>query len=433
MEHFINVHIQFLKNAAGFALPVGFLVMAYYIARYVRDRQKTEVLREINRSLRLSLREARIFVRPMLSGEFSGFNFFLALEKTEGRINLLIVLRQVLDISGHISVRMESAYTKAIRHIGVEDTLTGDDEFDNLMICEASDTHYITAFMNSEARSKILRIVSTPCKIYITMRGIEVRYPYNDGIEGKSVHRCMNLMADIMQEFSRNTGVRKRLIENGILEPDGHIRLKNLQALVLRYPLDDEMREFLKSRLKDTNVLVQVEAARYLGDKGHRHLAALLESGKVKDISLGILIATMLPADMVRTDVLMRLYSEGKGEDMRLSVLRVIREKNDPSMESFLCSELPRSEGKVRDMIIDILAGTGTLDCIEVLYRTGKDSMNPLVKQAVTDAIASIQYRHGSGEKGWLSVTEEDPLAGALSVDDTPGKGALSRDGEKKK
>jgi len=433
MENLALAYFKFLKSAAGFAAPVGFMVLAFYIARYVRDRQIAEVLRGINRSLHLTLREAGFFVRPLLSGEFNGFSFSLTMEKKEGTRSICIVLHQALDLRGHISVRMESSYTKAIKHIGVEDIATGDDEFDRVIICEASDAHYITAFMNRTVRSKILRIVSTPCKINITMKGIEVRYPCTGDVEGKKVRACVADMADIMKDFTRDTGIKERLIENGTDEPDMVIRMKNLQALVLNFPVDDGTRYFLTTRLRDNSILIQVEAAKYLGEEGRSHLLSLLEEDRIQDLSLVVLIMATLPPEEVPLKALQKAYSTAGSLDVKRSLLRIVKKRNAAPLSRFFGEELLKSDGELRDIIIDVLAHGGNLDCVEALYKTGKQSLNPLVKNAVNNAIGRIQYRHGSGERGWLSVSDQEPLEGALSVDDSPGKGSGSDDDKERK
>jgi len=67
--------------------------------------------------------------------------------------------------------------------------------------------------------------------------------------------------------------------------------------------------------------------------------------------------------------------------------------------------------------VIKALARCGDMKAVEPLYNLSKQVIiPPSMKTEAKKSIAGIQYRFGTGDKGWLSLNDSDSSDGSLSL-----------------
>jgi len=77
---------------------------------------------------------------------------------------------------------------------------------------------------------------------------------------------------------------------------------------------------------------------------------------------------------------------------------------------------------------VKALALCGTVEAVEPLGRLAAGTINPFLKGEIRKTIEAIQTGIGKGKRGMLSIQGIADMDGALSRDDIPGEGALSKD-----
>jgi hypothetical protein len=200
-------------------------------------------------------------------------------------------------------------------------------------------------------------------------------------------------------------------------------------ALASQSPLDPDTEPILIGALKDPHIEVQVEAARYLGDRGMNHLLGIFESRNAStNIRLLIDIVQIFKENDFRKSipVLKKVYLSDRGDALKIAILQALAAFGDEG-HSFLLAELDKDHPPgLCIAVIEALGTWGRVEAVEKLCRIEELTLYSSVRQAATQAIARIQSRLGNVEKGWLSMAKFKDVDGALSVAPQPGDGALS-------
>lgn len=339
-----------------------------------------------------------------------------------------VFLQHGVGAQGLFRIAKESPLSKLKRAVGKSDFTVGDGRFDDAMLITATNGSDILALMNDEVRKKIEKVTGYCSILEISNSWIKA-LAYSSSFPSPDLMVWfVNELIAISNDMTTPETIKKKLIANMQSDNESEVRMNNLRALVSGFKIDGEMQKILKKALLDVNYEIQIEAAQYLGKEGVKHIAALLKD-TVRLSKESLLKAVEIIGEQKYADsipLLMELYDNRNLRFCRPQILGALKNIGDSSAAGFLLKELEAANSDVLIPIIEALGECGSVNAVEPLYRSGKNSLNPAVRNAVQNSIGKIQARLGNVESGWLTLSEPRAEDGALSFADDAGKGSLS-------
>lgn len=239
----------------------------------------------------------------------------------------------------------------------------------------------------------------------------------------------MTLLASLSQQLAREQELKPLLIENINKDPYPRVRLHNLRALTLNYPIDEEVDSLLKNCLKDRDRMVVFEAAQHLGELGMEQLIKILERENALLSSQEIHLAiTILKKSRYKKSIptLKKVYQFSKNLENKIAIMEIFEHFQDQSLNDFLVSELVIEDPKLLNSILKALGSCGQITAVEALYKKSQEISDSTTNNLIKETIAKIQSRLEKGDKGWLSIQSPDKEEGALSLSQPAKKGNLS-------
>jgi hypothetical protein len=412
---------------------------AYVILRFINKQgevnQYNLLFKKIAEALKLNFKKGSMLGFPRVYGIIDGLRVSIEMYTDKDKVrNIIIVIHFYLHIMGDFEIQLKTTMRKiavAVVSGGVE---TGDGAFDDAMLVSASDHSIISALMSRTARKNILELAGENTDLQVTKSGIRIYLPFAEIQQTKKLVRCLGASLSLGKELTRDEDIRRRLMENIGGDDAPGIRLRNIHALMARFPVNDEIRGLLRKNLKDHEVAIQVESAFHLGDEGAKHLMGLLDGRIALGNDLVILIVKMLKERSYRGAVpaLKGLLAGTKNRDLVMGILEAFEAIGDERVSDLLTQRLKDEDSDIRMLAIRALGTCGTVSAVEPLDKLAGDSINPFVRSAVHASIEQIQARLGRVERGWLSVAELSDKEGGLSIADKAEAGSLSMEPEKK-
>ncbi|MCP4132006.1 MAG: HEAT repeat domain-containing protein [bacterium] len=336
-------------------------------------------------------------------------------------------------IIGSFQVVLKSRYSKMKTFFGKRGVKTGDKEFDDKMLIAAENPSIVKTILHEELREQILSLACGVTSFELKKDSIRIVLEFHEIFDCTVLPEIMRAMSSILMGVNDSIFLKKRLIENFYEEEDWHARLNTVKMLSYHFFRDDDTKLVLNDSLRDEHPEINIEAAKYLKEKGLKFLVSMLESFEDKSDPLIPEIIRILAEKKYKQSIpcLKALFDEPKSDIVQIEILSAFRDFGDEKLNTFLLEKLHIKEYKIFSLVIEALGTCGNLDAVEPLYEMTKYSSDSPVREAAKKAIGLIQSRHGQGDKGWLSMTELSETDGALSISDKAEKGALSVNREK--
>lgn len=362
-----------------------------------------------------------------LTGSVQGKKISIKNEETEIPL-IQIFLQHGIGARGLFRIAKESPLSKLKRAVGKNDFTVGDRRFDDLMLINASNNSDILALMNDDIREKIEKAAGYCSTLEISNSWIKVLVYSSTFHSPNLLVWFVNELAVISNNMTKPATIKNKLITNVQSDEEPEVRKNNLRALMSGFRMDNEIKTMLEKALLDMDFSVQIEAAQYLGKTGMKHIATLLKDTVRlnKDDVLKAVEIIGKEKYAAAIPLLIELYNNKNLKFCRPEILEAVKNIGDSAAAGFLLKELETAGSDVLIPFIEALGTCGGVDAVEPLYRSGKNSFNPAVRNAVQNSIGKIQARLGNVESGWLTLSAPDAADGALSFADDTEKDALS-------
>ncbi|MEW6367307.1 MAG: HEAT repeat domain-containing protein [Acidobacteriota bacterium] len=333
-----------------------------------------------------------------------------------------------------------------------DDTQTGDREFDDMVLISGDSEGAVISLLDMRTRELMRQLVG--------IEGWE--------ITGGALHRdvsdlvpepgdliaMLQTAAELSERLGRWQGVEQLLIDNMLGDSNPTVRRRNLE-LLLRMDRSPSIETALERAASEDDWSIAVPAAGALGERGIPRLAAAamaaptphaiqavralkalggdrtltfiratLDSAQ-DDVTIAAVAALAEWRDSASVPVLCEITRSRRGAALRAAAARAIGRFDDPRAHETLLEVLRDNETAVRLAAIESLGERGVAADVTELMEIEKGSP-PRVRAAARQAVAAIQARLGSVERGWVSMAEQAATSGALSVAGDAPAGALS-------
>jgi len=362
-----------------------------------------------------------------LTGTINGKKVSIKNEENEVPVTQ-IFLQHGIGAQGLFRIAKESPLSKLKRVVGRNDFTVGDRRFDDAMLITATNNSDILAMMNDDVREKIEKVAAYCSTLEISNSWIKALVYSSTFPSPDLMIWFVNELAVISNNLTEPSTIKKKLIANVQSDEEPEVRKNNLRALMSGFRMDNEIKTVLKKALLDMDVSVQIEAAQHLGKAGMKHIAALLKDQAHLNRNTVLKAVEILGTEKYADSIplLIELYNNKILKFCRPEIIEAVKNIGESTATGFLLKELDTAGSDVLVPVIEALGVCGGVDAVEPLYRAGRNSLNPSVRNAVQNSIGKIQARLGNVESGWLTLSVPGAADGALSFADDAGKGSLS-------
>ena len=317
---------------------------------------------------------------------------------------------------GEFAICHEGAVSSLKKKIGLGDMETGDPRFDENMLVTAKEPSSLRAFLNSAARSFILKLDGKAGDFLFTDRELIVSVPHGDAAGTRDVDKCVSAIKDLIRDlingFANNFGTRDRYIDLVRSDDVPGVRLSAMRELSSIYPSDEKLVPLFRQCLEDDNFDIRFEAARFLGEEGMAHLSGTLAASRGLKTADRVSIIREIGLKDYRKGIqpLLTIYNSVP-LDERIEILKVLEKMGDDSCCGFLLKRLGLGDAGERSQLVDTLAACGNAGTVRRL-RTMAKVVKRKVIRSVNDDIADriVARLEKSGGGGRLSMPETSPL-----------------------
>lgn len=420
-----------------FIFPIFILIvilLSFTVIRSVKKKQMIvgELVRRAGEALGLQYRPGFYLSRPLTYGLLDGLKITIRPYKLHDENSytdlIRIYITHRIEAGGILLVSRETDFFRLQKQWKGEDIQVGDRDFDDVFMVNGSSPLHVSALMNEQLRKNIRYLAERAENLNLTSSWFEILLRFN-GIWDEDIVQYARKAVSISQDMSRGDDARARLMENIRGDSVPGVRMTCIRHLGSHYPADGEVTALLEGALKDSSRQVRIEAARHLGYGGLEFLARMLR--EEHDLDEYDLLRTIKFMGEHRfaggVPVMKEIFTKAGSESVSGEILKAFTAIGDTGLSGFLLDRLGNSNGNILDGVISALATCGTVEAVEPLLKLAKSSINPLFRSDVQKAIDGIQSRLSGADAGWLSVSGVEGTAGALSMSDAPGDGALSR------
>lgn len=331
---------------------------------------------------------------------------------------------------------------------------TGDGRLDAVLWTSQPPGALEHALLDAAARDALVGLLDAhPSALRITPDRLELTLPEVDPPPyqlKKVIQHAQALHARLALELD----VPKALAQNAQKDPNPQVRLKNLEVLYTLDPTHALMVEALHSALKDPDWALRLWAAHkvgrsavsslrqvvlkapdpwparavtLLGELGGEGVVEILGEA-LEEPSTQAAAAAALEKLATKESIpgLVALFRRTSSLDLKRQCVRALGRIGDASANPLLLEALAQAQTpEVQREVIEALARTGDRLCVMPLYHLGQTGPKD-VRLAAQAAMLEIQSRLGPVEEGWLSLADQNPLEGAVSLTETSSAGAVS-------
>lgn len=403
----------------------AFAFMALYFKGHTKN---SRMIREAAHALGLNIQGESFFSLPEIYGKMGPYGIHAG-EIAESNLTYFKA-RLTMHLGMDVKFKIYREYLfGTIRDIlGFEDIRIGDEPFDRDFRISSPEPHKVRALLNSDAR-RIIQFLSWCSEaLKITETAIEARIIFSNLNSANTLADFLGLFHETARILDRGADPRKLLMENIAVEAIPPVIAANIEALADNFDMDDGLQGVLLPCLNHESREVQVSAARHLGDAGMAHLAKMLEDKETPAALLGEIVGVIRDCGYrTAATPLGKLYAKTEDAALRVKTIECLGSFGNKKLSPFIVQALEDADSDVRGAAVKALAKSGTVEAVEPLGKFAASTLNPFLKSEIQKAIEAIQAGINTGDRGMLSVSKGDDLDGALSRDDIPGEGALSR------
>jgi len=410
------------------AMWIAVLYSMYYFAM-VRGR-KTELKKQKIKRMRGYLGKLASsfrmgysggWLRPLrLAGLYEGY----AIDVVNESIGEAASIRFTCSIDSprwnRFSLTLENTVRGAAKSLITGDGETGDRDFDAAFVVGMADNDSATAFLDSITRRRILKLSRVASSLAVSPGKIVMVAPA--GVISSSTERAklMGTLKYLAEKLSKPSDMQVTLLGAIRKEKIPAVKARQLRVLAARFPGDNKTGDVMRRALRDDDPAVRVEAAKFLGATAMKSLAELVKSKKEIPAELLADIVQLCAEHNFRPAVplladLYRRHDHSRGTDLRPGILEALFVLGDSSISDFLVDRLRDPDSSIQKGAVRALSACGRVSAVEPLMRMERETLNPFFKQEIRAAVASIQIRLESGDRGWLSDAGTSPMEGALS------------------
>lgn len=319
--------------------------------------------------------------------------------------------------------------------------ITGDESFDNTFVFHTGSNIYIPVLFGNKLRnrlnyftldSKYIRIRQNKISVMYYSAGLRFGIPFSDFLKELVV------LADIVRNFRFNFNSISENIKN---EKVFNAKLKMIEALCM---LPDEIKkierlciEIMKKYKKDYASVndrtslenykaIKTVCVKAQGEDGALELIKIMFENKGDENNRDTISFILNRYFKTFKKDIIKLYIAERNHELKKHIINHFILRKEQGLNDIVANEI--SNYKIFDRVqIELLGKCGKKEHVEVLYDFGERTTDEIYKKACRENIAKIQSRLGSAEKGWISITDNDKLDGALSKNDLHKKGQLSK------
>ncbi len=366
---------------------------------------------------------------PSITGQMGKYQVSAESLMENKELYLEISLKFFLTFDTRFRITAENHLSRMKRTMGYGDMRIGDDAFDRAMRIEGAEPHILVAYLNAGARDCIMKLVDRCYGALVTGTEVAGRVCLADIKSSAEIVDCLELFHNTVSALDRGSSTKKMLMENIESEKIPGVVVSNIKALSGHCPVDGKFSEIMNRCLEHESPEVQAAAARYAGGKGLAHLVTMLGRMDMSSALTGEIIDLLRAAGHGKSaKALEALYAVNGDAALRAKIIDCLGSFGDRGESPFIVHALDDTDAGVRETAVKALALCGTVEAVEPLGRLAAGTINPFLKGEIRKTIEAIQTGIDKGKRGMLSIQGIADMDGALSRDDIPGEGALSKD-----
>jgi hypothetical protein len=400
----------------------------YYFFNPKKTKPKITITQDFFISQMEQLHLFKVFYGTF-TGKFNNKKTTIRKIFNKGIISYKIIMKYKLNKESFL-ISKETVISKIKKTIGIEDLLTGDNNFDSKVLLRANNPQFLLAVLDFHLRKLILNIEKYSDALEITNSKTTV---YISESNTQKIKYIVNQIDQISTRLKimQNSKINNLILDKIKIDPDAGVRALSIRMIrteIINNDDDNEIRMTLKNALNDESFEVQLEAAMSLGKIGADHFIKTLQSRKniPSDQSIKIIEFFSNRKYYSALPVLSELLENSNEKKIQIIILKAFPILGDTSISDQLVTMLKFKEPDILLHVVEALEFCGNLHAVEPIYKIGMSTNNSRIKISIQKTIAGIQARQGNGEKGWLSVSKSAEKEGALSITDIAPEGSLS-------
>lgn len=332
--------------------------------------------------------------------------------------------------------------------------LTGDPEFDYRLIIEGLNTIQLLTHFDSQTRKILKQLIKNTGRFYFTPLQIKFFIP----ITLIETHRnallmVINRFINLTNKLYFISNVKKKLLYNSQMDTCPDVRINNLKALYENYSLDNDIKKHLAKTLFDPHIEVRAFAMKclenysldydikkhlvkalfdphievrtfamkYLGEEGVKTIYSFIKSNPVtlyytpSEIMIAIEMLANSEGEECSKALIDYCYN-CKSAEIQKKIIKTLAKTKGQGVEKLLITMLHTDNRYFIEEVITSLSHCGTELAVMPLIQYTKKLFIPFDHKVMAQkAVAQIQSRLGSYEKGMLSIVESEEMDGALS------------------
>ncbi|MBN1499102.1 MAG: hypothetical protein JW982_03025 [Spirochaetes bacterium] len=390
------------------------------------------IFKEAAEKLNLHFKKSGIVSLAQMSGSLNGFNF-----RAEGfwRKNIPYMrfcINDIPEIPKSFCITKENAITNLKKIVGIEDIQTGDRLFDMEMNVTSDDLIQVLAFLNKHSRNLITDITGKNSNIIINSSGITVDQNVSKINSVDSLIFFIKEIEELAAALS-DTGNEIEKIKSNIQNDDDSVKAMNISALN-NYADKQELDSFMISLLDEKYPSsVQIETLKFLEYHGNGFLFNLISSSKVHEKTTVYALNKFLHDGFKVDHKYFEKMFTASSDELKTIILKLIKNYPEENDFQFLLKQVKVETSAMRLEIFKVLGQCGNRDVADELQKELETAGDKMESSVILKSISFIKARSGNAAKGGLSFENSEQLDGALSVDESPDRGSLSYNKQKKK
>lgn len=393
-----------------------------------------KVFSQVAQTLKLTLKPGSGTGYASVSGQLGAISVSIKRVRESKNASYIVINMQYKPLPvGKFKLGKETFFS-GFKKIFVNEMPIGDPAFDERILSIANDQQVLLVLLDPKLRTRILDISYKMHLYTLTHTRYEGKFYEHKLGDGCWLPGVIRNMCQVVEDAAHKQDPCTCLLANLEQEKVPGVRINLVRALGPWYG-KNVVKQRLRHLLQDP--FLHLEAALALGKQGLPTLHTLLEemvAGKQRtDPATAEAILNRLAISQYKKAIplLQRCFTAWQEGDVRETLLPHLLEAchilGDPAFHPLLLPMLDNCPPSLKVPVLSALETCGTLDAVEPIYNLGKSIFNPGLRNAAQQAIAAIQERCGSGDSGWLSLEDLEPLDGALSEQNSAGHGGLSK------
>jgi hypothetical protein len=359
--------------------------------------------------------------RGFIDGEID--NFKMKLSVLDKNIKRLFILnfKNVYKPSFDYFIKLEDTVSTMKKEFGLEDVLTGDDNFDAKFLIHSGNAEHVVALLEFNVRKELFYLVNSSKSIYLTQTELEIEIDSDRNNIAKHLKSSILRSVQILKMISSDD-IKTKLIKNSLYDKNKYTALINFQYLLQIKPVDEMIRKTIDTIFMKGSIEQKIEASSHLGDRGNNFLLELLSKDSLDAYIYSAVIVKTEPFNNNKThSALQNFFITTRDDILKIQILRNFKHYGNASLSRFLTQQLLVNSNEVKISAADALTTCGTLDAVETLFRVQAGTSENNLARVCNDAIRSIHERYGKQDSGLLSISETEFTEGALSIDSDSG------------